>query len=356
MRRFFTLSLLPIFLFSQSASAQINNVKSMEGTWNGQWDNTTYGSHGSVELVITVDETDNSAHGAWNVGGNILATPRDPFTTDITLTSDGFNVDFYSPIWGNISGTGLNSGAFSGVATDCPNTNVSAITSTGTFNSQSITSTFSMTYYTDNVSGTFNVTKENPVNTPTNLSAVETNSVTVSWDDNSDNETGFKLDRKVGVNGVWEELVDLETGASTYLDENVDPETEYYYRIAAYNEDTESDYSEEINITTSPATGIADNSNIPSDYMLLQNYPNPFNPTTNITFILPRESYVQLSVFNMVGEEVAQILNGYRDSGQYRVTFNSAELTSGIYLLKMIAVSVISGNQFVDIKKMVVLK
>ena len=357
MKRSITLLLLPIFLvISSEATAQINNIKSMEGTWTGQWDNTTYGSQGSVNLIITVDEGSNTAHGEWDVGGNILATPRDPFTTDITLTSDGFTVDFSSPIWGDITGTGLNTGAFSGVATNCPDQNVQSIASTGLFNSTAITSTFSMNYYGDNVSGTFNVTKNNPIDAPSNLSAAETNSITVSWDDNANNETGFKLDRKIGIDGTWEELVDLVANTTEYLDELVDAETEYYYRIAAYNDDTESDYSDEVNITTSPATGIADNTNIPANYMLLQNYPNPFNPTTNITFLLPRESYIRLSVFTITGEEVSTILNGYRNSGQYMVKFNASDLPSGIYLLKMTAISTISGNQFVDIKKMMIMK
>ncbi|MFC2140030.1 T9SS type A sorting domain-containing protein, partial [Bacteroidota bacterium] len=89
---------------------------------------------------------------------------------------------------------------------------------------------------------------------------------------------------------------------------------------------------------------------------LLQNYPNPFNPSTNIVFTLPRESHVKLSVYNLIGEEVAYILDGYRNSGRYEVTFHSSDLTSGIYLLKMVATSAVSGNQFVDIKKMIVLK
>ncbi|MFC2139872.1 hypothetical protein ACFLR4_04345, partial [Bacteroidota bacterium] len=200
MRHIFSILLLPVFFLTLSQSyAQISNIKAMEGTWTGQWDNTTYESNGNVNLVMTVDEVNNTAHGEWNVGGNILAIPRDPFTSDIILTPDGFVVDFNSPIWGDISGTGFHTGAFTGVATDCPDVNVQAISSTGTFNTETISSTFSMTYYGEAVNGTFNVTKQNPIDTPTNLNGIEISSVNLTWDDNSDNEDGWKLDRKTGL-------------------------------------------------------------------------------------------------------------------------------------------------------------
>ena len=357
MRRYFSILLLPFFFLTLSQSyAQINNFNAMNGTWEGDWINNYYSSTGSIDFVITVDENNETAHGEWDVGGNILGEPRLPFSSDIILTNDGFTVDFSSPIWGDIIGAGFLTGAFSGTAENCPNPNATAIASTGTFSTTSINAAFTFNWYGQPIDGTVEMTKLNPIETPTNLNGSEVSSVNLTWSDNSDNEDGWKLDRKTGAGGIWEEIADISAGTTEYLDETVEAETEYFYRVAGYNADTESEYSDEFNITTSPATDIEDNTNIPADYMLLQNYPSPFNPSTNIVFTLPRESHVKLSVYNVIGEEVAYFLDGYRNSGRYEVSFHSSDLTSGIYLLKMVATSAISGNQFIDIKKMIILK
>jgi len=88
----------------------------------------------------------------------------------------------------------------------------------------------------------------------------------------------------------------------------------------------------------------------PSSYKLNQNYPNPFNPTTTISFELPRESFVNLEVFNLRGEHVATLVNERRSAGLYSVTFNASFLSSGIYFCKMVA------DNFITIKKLVLMK
>ena len=99
---------------------------------------------------------------------------------------------------------------------------------------------------------------------------------------------------------------------------------------------------------------------IPSDYALLQNYPNPFNPTTKINFSLPVESNVKLVIYNLLGQEVIQIVNDQLIAGNYSILWDAKDdygnqLTSGIYLYKLIANGV-NGNEFQDIKKMILLK
>ena len=68
-----------------------------------------------------------------------------------------------------------------------------------------------------------------------------------------------------------------------------------------------------------------------TDYRLNQNYPNPFNPTTNISFSLPEMARVKLTVFNMLGERVAELVNGSLTAGAHEVTFNASNLSSGMY-------------------------
>lgn len=89
---------------------------------------------------------------------------------------------------------------------------------------------------------------------------------------------------------------------------------------------------------------------IPKTFSLSQNYPNPFNPVTMIKFALPKASFVTLKVYDMLGREVAELVNGQKSAGQYIVDFNASSLTSGIYFYRL------ETNGFVDVKRMVVLK
>jgi len=82
-------------------------------------------------------------------------------------------------------------------------------------------------------------------------------------------------------------------------------------------------------------TGIEDKDYSPEGYALGQNYPNPFNPVTTIEYNIPKESIVQISVFNLLGEEVAKLVNEFKQAGRYSVSFNAADLPSGIYLYRI---------------------
>ena len=88
----------------------------------------------------------------------------------------------------------------------------------------------------------------------------------------------------------------------------------------------------------------------PAEFALAQNYPNPFNPSTNIEFTLPRTSPVRLSVYNMLGQEVATLVNGTLAAGRHTVQFDGTHLASGMYVYRIAA-----GN-YVNTMKMVILK
>jgi len=89
---------------------------------------------------------------------------------------------------------------------------------------------------------------------------------------------------------------------------------------------------------------------IPSMYDLEQNYPNPFNPTTTINYSLPQQGMVTLKVYNIIGQEVGTLVNGYRNAGTHSVAFNAQQLSSGVYFYRLQA-----GN-FSSVKKMLLLK
>jgi hypothetical protein len=98
-------------------------------------------------------------------------------------------------------------------------------------------------------------------------------------------------------------------------------------------------------------TGVAEESNsIPDSYSLDQNYPNPFNPSTKITYSVSQESPVTIKVFDLIGQEVAVLVDEVKEQGYYSVTFDALGLTSGVYIYQMRA-----GN-FTSSKKMSILK
>lgn len=88
----------------------------------------------------------------------------------------------------------------------------------------------------------------------------------------------------------------------------------------------------------------------PADYSLKQNYPNPFNPSTVIEFSIPQESFVELKVFDILGNEVATLANDDYAAGNYKADFTGDNLPSGIYVARLTA-----GN-FIQTKKMLLLK
>ncbi len=97
-------------------------------------------------------------------------------------------------------------------------------------------------------------------------------------------------------------------------------------------------------------TGGDNNSNLPISYNLSQNYPNPFNPVTKINFAIPKQGYVNLKIYDMLGREVKTLMNEVKTPGNYSIDFNASNLSSGIYFYKL------QVNDFVNIKKMVVIK
>jgi hypothetical protein len=98
------------------------------------------------------------------------------------------------------------------------------------------------------------------------------------------------------------------------------------------------------------ATGIDEQLNSVADYKLSQNYPNPFNPSTSINFSIPNKANVSLKVFDLLGSQVAELVNGEIEAGSYNIEFNAANLPSGIYFYK------IQSDNFSETRKMVLLK
>jgi hypothetical protein len=88
----------------------------------------------------------------------------------------------------------------------------------------------------------------------------------------------------------------------------------------------------------------------PESFSLSQNFPNPFNPSTVINYSVSKDGFVSLKVYNNIGQQVAELMNGVQGAGEYNAVFNAAGLPSGIYFYKL------EANGFTDTKKMILVK
>jgi hypothetical protein len=95
---------------------------------------------------------------------------------------------------------------------------------------------------------------------------------------------------------------------------------------------------------------ISGNSNLPLSHALFQNFPNPFNPVTTIKFNIPNNSYIKLSVFDVTGREIEQLINTELTPGEYSYQFNASNYSSGIYFYRL------ESGGFSETRKMVIIK
>ncbi|PIP79236.1 MAG: hypothetical protein COW85_01680 [Ignavibacteria bacterium CG22_combo_CG10-13_8_21_14_all_37_15] len=103
-------------------------------------------------------------------------------------------------------------------------------------------------------------------------------------------------------------------------------------------------------LTTDGVTSVEVSKNIVTNYALSQNYPNPFNPSTLISYQLPASGLVTIKVYNVIGKEIATLVNEYQQSGSYSKEFSANRLTSGVYFYT------IKSGSFSATKKMILMK
>ncbi|MDP2301628.1 MAG: T9SS type A sorting domain-containing protein [Ignavibacteria bacterium] len=96
--------------------------------------------------------------------------------------------------------------------------------------------------------------------------------------------------------------------------------------------------------------GNEDENNIPIKYELFQNYPNPFNPNTQIKYSIPESEYVEIIIYDILGDEVKSLVSEYKAAGKYKIEFNANNLSSGIYFYRIIC------GRFSETRKMLLLR
>ncbi len=178
---------------------------------------------------------------------------------------------------------------------------------------------------------------------------VERNSVTLNWQTATEiNNYGFEIQRAaVGTKFTVWNVVGFVEGAGNSnspkaysFTDYVNASGKYSYRLKQIDLDGSYKYSQTIEVEL----------NAPVKFELAQNYPNPFNPTTTINYSIAKEQVVTLKVYDMLGREVAELVNAKQAPGNYKVNFNASGLTSGVYFYKL------QSGDFVNVKKMTLMK
>ncbi|MDR3609256.1 MAG: T9SS type A sorting domain-containing protein [Ignavibacteriaceae bacterium] len=106
----------------------------------------------------------------------------------------------------------------------------------------------------------------------------------------------------------------------------------------------------DVSLSPNSTTGVSDKVTVVSGYELKQNYPNPFNPSTTITYQIPQNSFVSLKVYNILGNEVATLVNEQQLAGRYNFNFKANNLASGVYIYRL------QAGSFISVRKLTLLK
>ena len=165
------------------------------------------------------------------------------------------------------------------------------------------------------------------------------------------NNKGFDVERAsqnyvIGVNFEWEKIgyvagngTSAQTHSYFFTDKNVNS-GKYYYRLKQIDFNGKSEYSKEVEADI----------NLPLTFSLEQNYPNPFNPTTTIKYSIPMDVSVRLDVYNILGQQVANLVNDYEKAGNYEVMFHGGNLSSGTYFY------ILKTGTYAETRKMMLIR
>ncbi len=189
-----------------------------------------------------------------------------------------------------------------------------------------------------------------PVELASFAATTDNRNVNLNWSTATElNNSGFQIERS---NGSEYQVVGFVAGHGTtsetqnysYVDQNVNAGS-YSYRLKQIDFNGAFEYSSVIEVEV---LGI-------KEFALSQNYPNPFNPSTKINFSLAVDSKVSLKIFDVLGQEVATLINGQLAAGTQEISFDASSLNSGVYFYRIDADG-IDGQKFSSVRKMILTK
>jgi hypothetical protein len=176
---------------------------------------------------------------------------------------------------------------------------------------------------------------------------IKEGAILLSWETATEvNNYGFEVQRSVTTD-KWDVLGFVEGQGNSnspkeysFLDSEVSSAGTYSYRLKQIDNDGSYEFSKTIEV----------NLGSPIKFELSQNYPNPFNPSTTISFNLAESGRVILKIYNLMGEEITTLVEGFREAGIHSFSFNAEGYPSGMYLYRL------STNGFTETKKMLFMK
>lgn len=181
-----------------------------------------------------------------------------------------------------------------------------------------------------------------PVELSAFAASVEKNSVYLKWQTTSEtNNYGFELLRgDTQIAFISGHGTTMQEHDYQFIDQNLKPGV-YNYQLYQIDFDGTRTFAGKVEAAIQ---------NVPVEFSLAQNYPNPFNASTRINFTLPTRELVRLTIYNVLGKEVAQLLNEEKLAGQHEILFNASDFTSGIYYYKL------EAGTFTEMRKFILLK
>lgn len=165
--------------------------------------------------------------------------------------------------------------------------------------------------------------------------------VTLTWEDISDNETGFVIERKDGE--TWTELNTTVADQSSYTDNSLTGNGDYHYRLKSVNSTLESFYTDSVSVSLT-----VDVEDFKWDAIALKVFPNPFSSDAQLVYSIPEESDILLSIHDLAGRQMMVLADEIQALGKYSYTINTSSLKSGIYFVKL------STNYSVSLKKVMI--
>lgn|GEM_PF-4763143 len=164
----------------------------------------------------------------------------------------------------------------------------------------------------------------------------------------------YEIWRKVGT-GDWTEIGTSTTNQYNEFDYFYNGTVALYYKVRAKDTDNNYSFFSDVvngNGTIAPKAGGEKEieEKFIAEYSLSSNYPNPFNPSTTINYQIPNNNYVTLKVYDMLGNVVKTLIDGYKTQGNYSINFNASSLSNGIYFYQL------KAGSFISTKKMLLLK
>lgn len=163
---------------------------------------------------------------------------------------------------------------------------------------------------------------------------------------------------------TYQKIASCPSSARSFIDSTAMPGVAYFYYMVSVGDSADNNgvgmtppgrltsgryYTQTYDAISTPMS-VDDETGFPTEYYLSQNFPNPFNPSTTIQYQLPHAGFVSLTVYDVLGKEVATLVNEEKSAGRYSVQFTTNRVSSGVYFYRLRA------GEYHSIKRMVVLK